>query len=150
MQFENVVDILCECRLFELSDRVADLAKSWVDHNLSRFGFLFPEESSRIVVPLEVDKEAKSILDKINSKGLKIDYDMGVVKGSKGREYRIGKYILSKGNGFTEEEKEWFKHQGQALESMQQAEMGDEYSVVISRNPIDIVRMSDHGRGLSS
>lgn len=109
---------------------------------------------TRVVVPFKADKEAISILDKIHERGLKIDYKDGLVishrpgrtpeEPARQTKVRLGKYILNPQNGFSEPEKKWWNRRGQAIQELQEAENAQKYAVIISRNPIDIVRMSDH------
>lgn len=144
MLFESLVDLLCEKNLFELSNRIARVVGGFSEQALGRFSSIFPDGKLRIVIPFRSDPVAVKILEKFRRKDLKIDFGKGVVRDSKSREYRIGKYILGKKSGFTDEEKNWFVHQGQALEALKQAVQEHDLAVVISRSPLDIVRMSDH------
>lgn len=101
-------------------------------------------EATRFVVPFINDEIGVSILNKINSADYDIDFIKKViVKRDTRREIRIGKYILDKRSPFTEEEKKWWIRQGDAVEALKTIAEADQYAIVISRNPYDVVRMGD-------
>lgn len=127
----------------ELKTGLAKDINNWLEDNEDELPFkhLFGD-STRIIVSLSSDKIADSILEKL--KEYKIDYKKGIIVNSNGREIRLGKYILSKSSPFTLKEKNWWVHKGTAIESLKKASENYEHSIIISRNPIDVIRMSDH------
>jgi len=145
-------------RLDEISNDIASDLENWRSDNQDQLPFddLFDsQQANRIVIPFATSPEAVSILDKIKDSGLQIDFKQGVVydpsktSGSAvqpvyHRAQRLGKWILSKNGPFTPEEKNWWGHQGNALEALGIAQRADKYAIIVSRHPIDVVRMSDH------
>lgn len=142
--------------LWLMSEVAKDLAKEldqWTFHNPEQLPFhdLFAHEkptqehyaATRTVIPFSASPEALSILNKIKQAGLVIDFKAGTVANGK-RIMRLGKYILNKMSPFTYEEREWWNHAGQATAELEATHDNDQYAIVVSRNPIDIVRMSDH------
>ena len=100
------------------------------------------DEATRFVVQLENDPVGVSILNKIESEGYQIFFDRGQIKKGK-RELRIGKYILDKNSPFTDEEKKWWMTRGDAINALRDVGNIDQYAIIISRNPFDVVRMGD-------
>ena len=137
-----------------MSEITKDLAKEldqWAYQNKEELPFqsLFANEKSdkyvptRTIIPFSADPRALSILEKIKQAGLTIDFKAGTVTSGK-RTIRLGKYILSKISPFDEQEKEWWNHAGQAAAELEATHHKEQYAIIVSRNPIDVVRMSDH------
>jgi len=142
----------------ELVKQVKDAAKD----KDKPFEHIFKGED-RIVLPYETLKKDEEIpleiLKKIKKEGYDIDFSTGIIskykvipaqyaqKQSK-IQVRMGKYVLGKGK-FTEEEKNWWINQGDPIKSLEVVTNKNKYSVVISRHPIDIIRMSDHDKWTS-
>jgi len=105
---------------------------------------------TRRVVPFTVAPEAVSILNKIHQNGWVLDLNDGTVtipkKGQEAnyRKMRLGKVVLDKKSPFTEEEKKWWIGSGNPIPELEATKNKEDYAIVVSRNPIDIVRMSDH------
>lgn len=125
---------------------VRDL-ESWQDKNAKELPFhsLFDKEGkkTRIVVPFKGDPVVTSILDKIKDAGLEIDFEKGVVTDGK-RATRLGKYILGDKSPFDASQKHWWTRSGNPIDALKAANEKHRYAIIVSRNPVDIVRMSDH------
>lgn len=100
------------------------------------------EEATRFIVPFMNDQTGLSILTKIEAEGYEIDFEKGLITKDK-RSIRMGKYILDKKSPFTEEEKKWWITRSNPLEALANVKNINQYAIVISRNPFDIVRMGD-------
>lgn len=100
------------------------------------------EEATRFIIPFMNDQTGLSILTKIEAEGYEIDLEKGLITKDK-RSIRIGKYILDKKSPFTEEEKKWWITRGKPLEALADVRNVNQYAIVVSRNPFDIVRMGD-------
>ena len=144
----------------ELVKQVKDAAKD----KDKPFEHIFKGED-RIVLPYESLKEDDEIpleiLKKTKKDGYDIDFTTGLISKDKvipaqyaqktkpsKIQVKMGKYVLEKGK-FTEEEKNWWIHQGDPVKSLEVVTNKNKYSVVISRHPIDIIRMSDHDKWTS-
>lgn len=129
--------------LNELANNIAQELSSWTDENFEQLPFksLF-NDKTRIIVPFSNDnKNASSILKKLKEKG-EISFKTGTIF-SAGRNLRFGKYILNSGN-FTPQEINWWNKSGNPVKELEAQEHIQEYTIIVSRNPIDIARMSDH------
>lgn len=139
IQVKNVLKL-------EMDQRFIDSIEQWVEDN--DFNYSFPSlfqndpEKTRIVLPMIRDKLGSSILSKIKSLG-EVNLKKGTVKKGK-NDFRIGKVLLDFNSGFNEEEKRWWKTQANPIDSLDKVENSNKYSIVISREPIDVLRMSDH------
>ena len=139
IQIKNVLKL-------EMDQRFIDSLEQWVEDN--DFNYSFPAlfqndpEKTRIVLPMAQDKLGSSILNKIKSLG-EINLKKGTVKKGK-NDFRIGKVLLDVNSGFNEEEKRWWKTQANPIDSLDKVANSNKYSIVISREPIDILRMADH------
>lgn len=102
------------------------------------------EEATRFIIPFMNDQTGLSIITKIEAEGYDIDLEKGLITKN-ARSIRIGKYILDKKSPFTEEEKKWWITRGKPLEALADVKNINQYAIVISRNPFDIVRMGDFG-----
>lgn len=125
-------------------DLVRDLDQ-WMAKNADQLPFrdLFPGGSdTRVVIPFSVDPVAGSVLAKLRQMG-EIDFKSGTVKLGN-RSIRFGKLVLNNRSSFTDAEKEWWNHSGNPIDELKEAERVSDYVIILSRNPIDIVRMSDH------
>jgi len=100
------------------------------------------EEATRFIIPFMNDQTGLSILTKIEAEGYDIDLEKGLITKNK-RSIRIGKYVLDKKSPFTEEEKKWWITRSNPLEALENVKNINQYAIVISRNPFDIVRMGD-------
>lgn len=129
----------------ELSYSTYGHISKWLKDNYDELSFndLFKNEQTRIAIPLSPNTEIDSILDKIEQLGIQINYDNGTVQSGK-RQIRLGKFILDKKSPFDEKEKSWWSHSGNPIQELKDAEKLKDYVLIISRHPIDIVRMSDH------
>jgi hypothetical protein len=140
--------------LNEVSDRVMKELEQWSRQNQGQLPFsdLFASISRnkglRQVVPLQgANRETavpQSILDKLQELGMEIDYQKGLAEDSNGRSYRLGKYILGKNSSFTDEHRQWWVKSGNPVGVLEFVARQNRYMVVISRSPVDVVRMSDH------
>lgn len=127
----------------ELAKNIAQELSAWTSSNLENLPFksLFGEKT-RIVIPFSgVDKNASSILKKLKEKG-EVSFKTGTVF-SAGRNLKFGKYVLNSGE-FNTEEKNWWNKSPNPVKQLEDQEGKDDFSIIISRNPIDIARMSDH------
>ena len=124
--------------------------------------------NERVILPYESLKEDDQlpldILNKTKKNGYAIDFETGIISKDKvipaeflkkikdpkpaKIQMKMGKYVLEKGN-FTEEEKNWWTHQGDPIKSLEVVTNKNKYAVIISRHPIDIIRMSDHDKWTS-
>lgn len=129
--------------LMEMNKKIVRELEKWEKENDLPFDNIFPEDTLRISIPIENIPRASSILRKIDLAGLRINYEDGTVTDGR-RATRLGKYVLGKKSPFTNEEKDWFIHQGDILDSLKKVGDADKYVIVVSRSPIDVVRMSDH------
>lgn len=143
MKWEYNSDSFKNWLLSELTLDVKSQISNWTKENKNNLSFnnLFKNNQTRIVIPL-ADVIANNILSKLYSIG-EIDFDNGAILVGKNK-IRLGKYILNKKSPFTEEEKQWWIHQGDPFLNLKIANENKNYSVVISRSPLDVVRMSDH------
>lgn len=132
-----------EWLLNELTKTLSQDVAQWHKDNPDLpFDNLFPEGATRVVIPFsEEDHAASSILSKIKQKGLEIQGN--VITDGK-RSIKIGKYILDPKSGFSEEEKNWWVHSGNPVEELKSIKEPSKYAILVSRNPIDVIRMSDH------
>lgn len=151
----------------EVSDRVMKELEQWSRQNQGQLPFsdLFASMSRnkglRQLVPLQgANKDTavpQSILDKLQELGMEIDYQKGLVQDMDGRSYRLGKYILGKTYEenpneknakrkylFSEEQRQWWVKSGNPVGVLEFVARQNRYMVVISRSPVDVVRMSDH------
>ena len=128
----------------QLNELESHVIKDLEKNSTIPFNDLFEnnEKKYRIVIPLNSDLISTSILNKINSKNLNIDFNKGIVSNGS-REQRLGKFI-GKDSIFTDQEKKWWNHQDKAVEALKAASAKNKYAIVVSRSPIDIARMSDH------
>ena len=129
--------------LNELSNNIAQELSSWASENFEQLPFksLF-NDKTRMVIPFSEDnKNASSILKKLKEKG-EVSFKTGTIF-SAGRNIKFGKYVLNSGN-FNEQEKSWWNKSGNPIKQLESQDNIDQYAIVISRNPIDIARMSDH------
>lgn len=146
----NFKDWLVESTiLLEINEKIAsqmdDLygnADDYAFKNMFKKAVPEDEEATRFVVPFENDPIGLSILNKIKSEGYEIFFDKGLIQKDK-RQIRLGKYILDKRSPFTEEEKKWWMTRGDAINSLKDVSNIDQYAIIISRNPFDVVRMGD-------
>lgn len=151
MDFKSWI-FLIENRIFsEISEKEATLVKNWYRENESQLPFsdIFGPKKTRLVIPVENDPEAESILDRVKSMNATMDFSSGLIsifdeRTNKYRPIKLGKFLLDKKSPFTEEEKKWWNSQGNPLQSLKLASSQSDYSVIISRHPIDLLRMSDH------
>jgi hypothetical protein len=106
----------------------------------------------RVVVPLEQDENINKLISKIEELGYEVDYEDLINKkqaykkiktqqGEKLRPEKVGKILQSNNQ---RELLDWWQKNG---ENLKNNEVGA--SIVISRSPIDVLRMSDHD-GISS
>lgn len=132
-------------QLSEMSTNVIRDLKSWMDENEDELPFkdLFKNGQTRIVIPVFADPTAKSILNKIEQSNLKIDFENGTVVDGK-RAIRFNKFALSKKSPLNDEEKKWLIHDENPVKSLETVQNNEQFAIVVSRNPIDIARMSDH------
>ena len=106
---------------------------------------------SRIVIPLRKDRSDYSFINHLSAVGYNVDLETGLAKskvktdqGVKERVERIGT-VLSKLNkknpssGWDGMLKWWSKNKDRKVEDSDSG-----ISIILSRNPIDIIRMSDH------
>jgi hypothetical protein len=124
--------------LLEMTDEIVDELTNWLEEHPDAIGFnnIFGSHQ-RILVPFLSPemKELKNKIEAIPNKGFKVDLTTGMVstpvqtqRGTATRQIRIGK-VIQQFLG-PEEQKVW-------------ATAGGGYLVVLSRAPIDVVRMSD-------
>ena len=147
--------------LNEVSKELVKQVKDAAQDKDKPFEHIFKGED-RIVLPYESLKEDDEIpleiLKKTKKDGYDIDFTTGLISKDKvipaqyaqkakpsKIQVKMGKYVLEKGK-FTEEEKNWWIHQGDPVKSLEVVTNKNKYSVVISRHPIDIIRMSDHDK----
>jgi len=142
MKFSNYI------KLREVSEE--DLEKINPNRDLY-FNNIFGKKL-RIVMPLEQDQKINNLISKLEELGYEVDYEDLVNKktaykriktqqGEKLRPEKVGK-ILQTSN--SRELLDWWQKNS---ENLKNNEMGS--SIIISRSPIDILRMSDHD-GISS
>lgn len=131
-----------------MSEVTKDLVKDldqWMGQNVDQLPFkdLFSnDKETRVVIPFSVDPTADSVLKKLKQMG-DIDFKAGTVKVGN-RSIRLGKLVLNNRSSFTDSEKQWWNHSGNPIDELKEAERTSDYAIIVSRNPIDIVRMSDH------
>lgn len=138
----------------EVSKSVINQLEKWSRENWNKLPFnnLFPSEGDDAVLRrvIKLDNKNKdtvipqSILDKLEELNMRIDYERGLVTDSNGRSYRLGKYLLGKNSPFSEEQRQWWVKSGEPLTSLRFLDEHNRYVIVLSRSPVDVVRMSDH------
>jgi len=149
LQWEYNADTFQSWFMSEVTKEIAKDLESWKDENPNELPFqgLFPAENdepiTRRVIPFTADPVAVSILDKIQHAGLNIDFKTGTVTNGQ-RATRLGKLVLNKNSPFSTEEKTWWNLSGEPIPELQRTQSTHQYAIVVSRNPIDIARMSDH------
>jgi hypothetical protein len=146
-----------EWLFLELSSKLHRDLENWLDENPDGLPFndLFPAKNShwgkadsddlsanklpvtRIKIPYSEDANGVSVLNKLKKLG-HLDLDLGMLGKS-----RIGKIALSNKSPLTPAEKQWWNRQANPIKSLKTVENND-YLIIVSRNPIDIARMSDH------
>lgn len=108
-------------------------------------------DATRFSVKFTKPNLGLSILKKLRDQGFEIDFDNGfLVKNN--RPIKIGKYVLGGKSGMTQEEKNWFISQGNstaALKTLFALIDEPDYSLIVSRNPFDVVRMGDFSQILN-
>ena len=134
----------------EVSQSIANELEDWQEEHSDELPFhsLFNKsenegQTTRITIPFQTDSRATGILDKINEAGMTIDYDKSTVSDGK-RSIRLGKFVLSEKSPFTPEEKSWWNRSGNPVAELEATKNKNNFAIIVSRNPIDIVRMSDH------
>ena len=106
----------------------------------------------RIVIPLEQNENINKLIERLEELGYEVDYEDLINKkqaykkiktqqGEKLRPEKVGKILQSSNS---RELLDWWQKNG---ENLKNNEVGS--SIVISRSPIDVLRMSDHD-GISS
>jgi len=138
---------------FYSNEVISEIAKSvarevdefYQDINSWAFPDIFPEDKTRLVYPFMAGggTPGNEIIKKIQDLNMTIDFENGLV-GSGNRKIRLGKFIMDKKSPFTPEEKEWWVKQGDAIKSLQSINSKDNFALILSRNPFDVIRMSDH------
>jgi len=135
-------------KLREVSEK--DLEKINPERDL-HFNNIFGNKL-RIVVPLEQDENINKLIKSLQDLGYEVDYEDLINKkqaykkiktqqGEKLRPEKVGKILQSNNQ---RELLDWWQKNG---ENLKNNEVGA--SIVISRSPIDVLRMSDHD-GISS
>jgi hypothetical protein len=130
----------------EITKQIASQIEDYFDDSDNwAFPDIFPENKTRLVYPFMAggDTPGNGIIKKIQDLGMAIDFENGLV-GSGNRKVRLGKFIMDKKSPFTAEEKEWWVKQGDAIKSLQSINNKDNFALILSRNPFDVIRMSDH------
>ena len=149
LRWDNNTNTFSSWLMSEVTNSLARELKSWQEENPDELPFhgIFPsqgeETTTRIVIPFVANPEALNILNKIEKSGLTLDFKNGTVSDGK-RATRLGKLVLNKNSSFSESEKKWWNHSPDPITELKKSQTAHEYSIVVSRNPIDIARMSDH------
>ena len=146
-----------EQRLFS-EIRKSSLENIDLERNLL-FGNLFGDKL-RILIPLENSDDLEKLINFLEENGYEVDYEDLVNKkvaykiiktqqGTKKRPEKIGGILQSftknsSNNRLSFELLDWWQKNSEKLKNN-----SDGHSIIISRSPIDIVRMSDHD-GISS
>jgi len=126
----------------------------------------FPDifgEKDRIVIPYTPDESTSlenKILAKLRNIG-EIDLDKGIIKIDK-RDYKLGRFILQSQQDnktkkvvlqkpsentkpyFADEEIKWWNTYGDPIKVLKVYDEKEKYAVIVSRNVVDVLRMSDH------
>lgn len=140
--------------IVEMEERIVDYISDHKDDVLP-FDNIFGDKN-RIVIPLNEDGMAGELLQALKSVKdfAKIDYDTDSIirdipldpkygGGKKEQKVGIGKAIASLKIP-EETKKKYLNWYARYKEELRNAGEGSQYSLIISRAPIDIVRMSDH------
>jgi hypothetical protein len=101
----------------------------------------------RIVIPLDQDNNINKLISKLEELGYEVDYEDLINKkqaykkiktqqGEKLRPEKIGKILQSSNQ---KELLDWWQKNGDNLKNNKTGS-----SIIISRSPIDVLRMSDH------
>lgn len=127
----------------ELNLDIAQDLINWTEMNVDKLPFksLFGNDLRFLIPFVGSDKNASTILQKLKEKG-NLDFKTGTFS-SGNRNIRFSKYVLNSGN-FTNNEINWWQKSPNPIQQLQQQNELDKYSIIISRNPIDLARMSDH------
>jgi len=145
----------------EVKKDIIDKALKDVENKEKPFQDIFGEKE-RIIIPYSPDQSIEqivSIISKLRAAG-ELNLDTGLLKINN-RDYRIGRFILQSqkdktGNiilrkpseetkpYFTNEEINWWNKTGDPISVLKLTDKKDEYAVVVSRNIVDVIRMSDH------
>lgn len=146
--------------LNEVSKELVRQVKDAANNKDKPFQHIF-KNNDRIILPYESfekdDHIPLEIQNKIKKDGYSIDFQNGLISKDKiippqfqkpnqkpaKIQIKMGKYILEKGD-FNQDEKNWWTHQGNPIKSLEVINNKEKYAVVISRHPIDVIRMSDH------
>jgi len=148
LQWEYKSNNFSSWLMSEVTKELAKELHAWLDENSDELPFhsLFKQKEdkspiTRVKIPFTIDPITLSILDKL--KDLNVNFKTGTALIGK-QQVRLGKYVLSKKSPFSEEEKDWWNHAGNAVVELENAKRSDQHTIIVSRNPIDIARMSDH------
>ena len=163
LQWEYSSDTFKSWLMSEITKDLANDLTKWQRDNTENLPFkdLFPKgqieigdelkaemyPTTRIVVPFTAAPEATSILNKIKQNGLNANFENGTItipKKDKEIQMRLGKFVLDKKSPFSEDEKKWWIKSGNPIPELEATKNKEDYTIIVSRNPIDIARMSDH------
>lgn len=133
--------------LSEIDYEDHEVIHNWMKENPNKLAFtnLF-KDKIRVVLPPTNQKDAINILEKIKNAGYKIDFNAGLV--SKDKPIKLGRFVLNN-DMFTDKEKNWWNKSPNPIKQLESVDKIKNYSIILSRSPIDVLRMSDH-KGLSS
>lgn len=150
LQYVNEVSS-AELEKHEIDQRVEE-AEDGVFDNYA-FNHIFGDKL-RVVIPIgkkgDIPLSEKHVENDLNKKGVEVDFNQGIVtweeetrSGTKKRQSKLGKFLqkLAKKDAYWQQVLHWWE-----LKKDPTKKMGDPtgVSIIISRSPIDILRMSDH------
>jgi len=144
-------DFVARKLFIEMGQDHIDHIEQWFEENPDELPFkhLFKDGEYRKIIPFE-SKQKLAFRKKLKDMGYEVDFESGMAskevktqRGSTVRQQKIGK-VLSKSKDFDKETLDWW-----STFAKQTDEKDDEYSIIVSRHPIDVLRMSDHS-GITS
>lgn len=133
-----------EWLISEITDEIAEKMNAVKHRNLNGvFG-----DKDRIIIPFGIDPSAKYLVNFLNDNH-EYDYNTGMIKAEKNQNIKLARLVDKL--ELPEQVINWAKKQPDLYKSLRTAKeildasksSNSEYSVVITRNPIDIVRMAD-------
>lgn len=148
--------------LNEVTQDLIDKVLKDVKNKDKPFADIFGEKD-RIVIPYTPDESTSlenKILAKLRNVG-EIDLDKGIIKIDK-RDYKLGRFILQSQQDnktkkvvlqkpsentkpyFADEEIKWWNTYGDPIKVLKVYDEKEKYAVIVSRNVVDVLRMSDH------
>tara|TARA_Y100000034_G_scaffold131983_1_gene193904 strand:- start:2748 stop:4907 length:2160 start_codon:yes stop_codon:yes gene_type:complete len=145
-------DFIVKKTFVEMDSTFISTVEDWLRENPGGLPFkhLFKDDDTfRLLIPFQSKKKI-AFKKQLEEMGYDVDFDRGMVskevetqRGKTRREQKIGK-MLQRSKAFDKETLDWWSTFAGQTDSKE-----DQYAIIVSRHPIDVLRMSDHS-GLES